>query len=170
MHLDVCLNIGNCVLLGLDWVEPMMQFFFSTSHVHAYVPFLFYIFVLSCDCVSSPSLSFSRIDYAWHPSANLLRSDTLFILGHLLLVFPLITIGSVMRMLTRTSRRMFLNVAFIQSAMWFYWTFPILIFSMSFTLENGNLFVRYPWGVPPCSYRSFIPSCMVSIPLCLNLS
>ena len=29
MHLDVCLNIGNCVLLGLDWVEPMMQFFLA---------------------------------------------------------------------------------------------------------------------------------------------
>ena len=36
MHLDVCLNIGICVLQGLDWVEPMMQYFFSTSHVHAY--------------------------------------------------------------------------------------------------------------------------------------
>ena len=26
MHLDVCLIVENCVLLGLDWVEPIMQF------------------------------------------------------------------------------------------------------------------------------------------------
>ena len=25
MHLDVCLNVENYVLVGLDWVEPMMQ-------------------------------------------------------------------------------------------------------------------------------------------------
>jgi len=54
--------------------------------------------------------------------------------------------------------------------MWFYRTFPILLFSMSFILKDGNLFVRYPWGVPLCSYRSFTPTCTVSIPLCLKLS
>ena len=27
IHLDVCLVVENCVLIGLDWVEPMMQFF-----------------------------------------------------------------------------------------------------------------------------------------------
>ena len=26
MHLDVCLYVENCVLLGLDWVELVMQF------------------------------------------------------------------------------------------------------------------------------------------------
>ena len=35
MHLNVCLYVENCVLIGLDWVEPMMQFFYI-SHVHAF--------------------------------------------------------------------------------------------------------------------------------------
>ena len=29
IHLDVCLYVENCVLIGLDWVEPMMQIFFA---------------------------------------------------------------------------------------------------------------------------------------------
>ena len=29
MHLDVCLIVENCVMLGLDWVEPKMQLFLA---------------------------------------------------------------------------------------------------------------------------------------------
>ena len=36
MYLDVCLYVENCVLIGLDWVESMMQFFFYISHVRAF--------------------------------------------------------------------------------------------------------------------------------------
>ena len=55
MHLDVCLYVENYVLIGLDCVEPMMQFPLA-RHIfmhsfHAYIPFLFYLFVLGCDCV-----------------------------------------------------------------------------------------------------------------------
>ena len=61
MHLDVCLFVENRVLLGLDWVEPMMQFSFSVSHVHAYFmhtyPFFSIFFVLGYDCVCCLSLS-----------------------------------------------------------------------------------------------------------------
>ena len=63
MHLDVCLYVENCVLIGLDWVEPMIEFFFCISHVHAFFfmhtypffsIFLYYFFmVLFC---LSPSL------------------------------------------------------------------------------------------------------------------
>ena len=52
MHLDVCLYVENCVLIGLDWVEPMMQFLLHITCsciFHAYVPFLFYLLVLCCD-------------------------------------------------------------------------------------------------------------------------
>ena len=36
MHLDVCLIVENCVLLGLDWVEPMMQFLLA-RHMFMYI-------------------------------------------------------------------------------------------------------------------------------------
>ena len=63
----------------------------------------------------------------------------------------------------------FLNVVFIWSAMWFYRTLPTLLYLMSFTLGDENLFVRYPWGVPSCSYRSFTPICTISITKYLSL-
>ena len=52
MHLDVCLYVENCVLIDLDWVKPMMQFFFTYHmfmHFSCIVPFLFYLLVLYCD-------------------------------------------------------------------------------------------------------------------------
>ena len=118
------------------------------------------------------SLSLSPIDYAWHLSANLIQLGILFVLVlHLLLIFsfPFFKFGSMMRRLIRTSVRTFPNVAFIRSTMWFCWTFSTLLYMMSFTLGDGNLFVRYPWGVPLCSYRSFNSICTVSIPLYLSL-
>ena len=175
--------VENCVLVGLDWVSTHDAINFSTSHVHAYFmhtyPF-FSFFVLYCDYVLSLSLSISiylslflsRIDYAWHPSTNLIRLETLFVSGlpHLLIFpFPLFTFGSMMRRPIRTSLITFLNMAFIWSAMWFCWTLLTLLYAMSFTLRDGNLFVRYTWGVPSCSYKSFTLICTVSIPLYLSL-
>ena len=135
----------------LGWAEPMMHFFFHiicSCIFNSYVPFLFPLCTLLrlCFLSLSLSLSLSWIDCVWHPNANLLQSGTLFVLVHLLLLilpFLLFTFGSVMRRPIRTSQRIFLNVAFIWSAMWFYRTFTILLFSMSFTLGDGNLFVRY---------------------------
>ena len=82
---------------------------------------------------------------------NLFRSGSSFSFD-----LPLLTFGSVMRRPIRTSRRTLLNMAFIRSAMWFYWTFSLLLLPMSFTLGDENLFVGYPWGVLPCSYRSLL--------------
>ena len=72
MHLDVCLYVENYVLIGLDWVEPMIQFFLHITYTcifHAYVPFLFYLLVLCFDGAFlllsfslSLSLSFSLSD------------------------------------------------------------------------------------------------------------
>ena len=100
MHLDVCLYVENCVLIGLDWVEPMMQCFLHTTCsciFHAYVPFIFYLLVLCCDGSLSLSLSLSRIVCAWHPSTNLLHLGTLHVLRHLLLTLLFFTYGSVIR-------------------------------------------------------------------------
>ena len=83
--------------------------------------------------------------------------------------FPPFHVGFVMRRPIRTSLRTFLIVAFIRSTMWFCRILLTLLYPMSFTLGDGNLFVRYPWGVPSCSYRSFTLICTVSIPLYLSL-
>ena len=117
----VCLYVETCVLLGLDWVEPMMQF---SLHVicsytfHAYVPFHFHIwyYVVMVLFYLSPSLSLSRIVCAWHSSANPFHLGTLFVPGHLLLILLLFTFGSVMRRPKRTSWRTSPNVVFIWSA------------------------------------------------------
>ena len=148
MLIDMYLYFENCVLIDLDWVELMMQFFLHVTcscslfmHMyHFFSIYLFWVVIVFC------FFSLSRIDCAWHPSANLLWLGTLFVLGYLLppiLPFSLFTFGSMMRRPIKTSRRTFLNVAFIQSTMWFYQTFLILLFPMSLTLGDGDLFVRY---------------------------
>ena len=44
MHLDVCLFVENCVLLGLNLVEPMMQFLLACHmFMHTYPFFSFYL-------------------------------------------------------------------------------------------------------------------------------
>ena len=50
MHLDVCLTIENCVLIGLDWVSTHDAI--SVSHVHAYFMHTYSLIpFLDCDCV-----------------------------------------------------------------------------------------------------------------------
>ena len=90
MHLAMCLNVENYVLLGLDWVEPMIHFF-CTSHILAFFmhtyPLLFYcwyfvvIFFFFLFLSLSPSLSLlDRLHMAPKrkstPSRNLLCSNT----------------------------------------------------------------------------------------------
>ena len=127
--------------------------------------------VLSIDGVFlSLSLSLSLIVYAWHPSIKLLHLETLFVLRHhLLLILFLFMSSSVMRRPVKTSHRTSPDMVFIWSATWFYWIFPILIYQLSFTGRDGNLYVRYPWVVPLWSYRSSTPICTVLIRLYLIL-
>ena len=50
MHLDVCLTIENCVLIGLDWVSTHDAI--SMSHAHAYFMHTYSLIpFLDCDCV-----------------------------------------------------------------------------------------------------------------------
>ena len=151
----------------------MMQFIFSMSHVHAYVLFHYYFWIVIVFCFFlslSLSLSLSRIDCAWHPSANPLRFRTLLVSGLLLLlIHPIFKFDFMMGRPTRTSLRTFRDGAFIQSTMSFYQTFPTLLYPVSFELGDGNLFVRYPWGTLSCLYMSFTLIYTVLIPLYLSL-
>jgi len=135
----------------------------------SYIRFFFLFVVIYCDV-----FSLSLIDCTWHPKhVSPLQLGTLLVLGLLLLLLlilsPLFTLGSMMGRPKRTSWRTFRKVAFIQSAMLFCWTFLTLLSPSSFELGVGNLFVRDPWGVPSCLYRSFTPIHTVSIPLYLSL-
>ena len=156
-----------CVLAGLDWAKPMI---FLLLHVtcscifHAYIQFFFfYLYLIDIDLCwyfsLSLSLSLSWLVALWHPNISLLRPRTLFILGHLLLILPPLTFGSVMRRPVRTSQRTFHDEAFIRNAKSFYWTFPIPIFPLSSTVGAGSHFVASRSLVPSWSYRSFTPTC-----------
>ena len=164
----MCAWLLKCVLVGLDWVLPMMQFIFlhvtCSCIFHAYLSFLFLFFWLWC-------LSLSQIDCVWHLSANPLWLGTLLVLGLplLILLFPLFMFGSVMGRPNRTSLKIFKNMAFIWNTMLFYQTFPTFLSLRSFGLRAKNLFMRDPWFVPSCLYRSFTPINIVSIPLYLGL-
>ena len=123
MHLDMCLYVENCVLIGLDWVEPMMQFLLA-HHIFMHCScirtlsslykLLWGVMVFFYSLSLSLSLSLSN-NCAWHLIANLLHLETLFIPRHLPLILLLFTFGSVMRKPVRTSRRTSPNVVFIQS-------------------------------------------------------
>ena len=162
----------SVVRFGLGFA--MMQFQFCTSHVHAYFmhtySFLSVVLVVMCVCVCV-CVFFFRIDCVWHLSANLLWLRTLLVPSLLLLIlpFPLFTFGFVMGRLNRTSLRTFRNVAFIWSVMLSCRTFLTLFYPVSFGLEDEILYVRNPWGVLSCLYRSFTPIYTVSIPLYLCL-
>ena len=128
MHFRCVSTMLNCcVLVGLDWAEPMIFFKFACHmfmHFHTYILTFnsLYSFILFCqcfsDCLSLP-LSLSYIKFAlWHPNTNPLHPRTLFVLGHqlLLLTLLLLTYGSVMIKLERTFQRTFLDEAFIRNA------------------------------------------------------
>ena len=77
MHLDVCLIIVNCVLVGLDWFFTHDALKYLTSHVHEYFmhtylffSFLFFVLVVMCSLSLSLSLSLSWIDYVMVPKAR----------------------------------------------------------------------------------------------------
>ena len=84
-------------------------------------------------------LSFFWLVAPWHLNENLLCFRTLFILGHLLLLIPLLLMySSVMIKPERTFQRTFLNEAFIQKAKSSYHIFLILTFPLSSTVEVGS--------------------------------
>ena len=63
----------------------------------------------------------------------------------------------------------FLTGQFIQNARSFYLIFQTLLYLVHLAFGDGLLFVKNLHGVPMCSYRSFTPICISSIPLYLGL-
>ena len=148
-----------CVLVGLDWVEPMMHFIIACHilmHFHAYVHSILYILIY---CLvgaflivsfSLPLSLFLALVASWHLNANLLHPRTLCIMGHLLpLILHLLMFGSVMRKLIRTSRRTSLDEAFIQNAKSFCLISLTLHFPRSSIVGVGSHFVAPRSLVPP---------------------
>ena len=62
MHLDVCLIVENYVMLGLDWVEPMMQLFLAR---HMFMHTLSFVSLYTFVTVFYFSLSLS-LEYIAH--------------------------------------------------------------------------------------------------------
>ena len=138
------------------------------SCIHTFLFLFLVLFLIGTFLFVSLSPPLSQTVCAWHLRANLLYPRTLFVPRHHLLILLLFLSSSVMRRLIRTSWRTFPDVAFIQNATWFYHIFSILLYPLSFTVRDGNLYVRYSWATPSWSYRSSTPICMVSIPLYLT--
>ena len=127
------------------------------------VPYLwlwFCIFLL-CLCLSW------LVSLSWN-LRNLFHLKTRFVVV-LLLLFLLIQFGSVMRRHEMTSLRTFLTRWFIWNARSFCLTSQTFLYLVHLALGDGFLYVRNPLGVLMCSYRSFTPTCTLSIPLYLSL-
>ena len=135
------------------------------SHVHACFMHTYHFFNLIdvkcvgtflCVCVSLSlylSLSLSWLAAIWHLNGNPLCPRTLFVLGHLHPLPPLIllhlTFDSMMIKPVRTFQRNFHDAAFIQNTKSFYQTFPILTFPLSSIVGVRSHYVTSWSLVPP---------------------
>ena len=99
---------------------------------------------------SSLSLSLFYVSLLlWHLNANLLRPKILCILGHLFpLTSHLLLFDSKIRTPERTSRRTFVDEAFIQNATLFCQNFLTLTYPLSFIIGVGSHFVTSRSLVP----------------------
>ena len=118
------------------------------SHIHAYVPYCFYLLILklfSAFLIVYLSL-FLTLVASWHLNVNPFRPGTLFVLRHLLLLLLLTPLhliyGSVMRRPNRTSRRTFHDEAFIQNAKSFCQIFLTLTYPLSSIVGVGSHYVE----------------------------
>ena len=139
-----------CVLVGLDWAEPMMYLCLhvtcSCIFMHTYLQVSIFLYVLCYWCFFDslflPLFLFFALVASWHRNANLLRPRTLYLLGHLLpLTLHHLLFGFMMRTLERTSLRIFVDEAFIRNAASFCQNFLTLTYSLSFTIGVGSHFV-----------------------------
>ena len=149
------------MLVGLDWVEPMMLFILHVTclciPMHTFFPFNLFFDILNCFgtflIVFSLSLPlFVSISLLlWHPNVNLLCPGTLFILRHPLLLTLLLSLSnSVMRRPNWTSLRTFLDEAFILNAKLTCRTSPTPTYPLSSTIEDGGHCVTPRSLVHPC--------------------
>ena len=142
-----------CVLVGLDWTEPMMNLFLhvtcSCILMHRYLQFYIFLYqLLGTFLIVSLSFFLSlplMLVASWHLSVSLLHPGTLFVLGHLLLLLHLtplpLTSSPVMKRPNWTSWRTFHNAAFIRKAKSFYQIFLTLTYPLSSTVGIGSHFM-----------------------------
>ena len=170
----MCFFVGTLCAgrFGLGWahddifVACHMIMHYSCIHTFHFLPFgiicwlVFFRFSLSLSLSLSDSLRIAP-KCKTTLSRNLLRSRVSSSNST-----PL-SVKFVMIKPVKTFQRTSPNMAFIRNTTLSYQTFPILLFQLSYIGEVGNLFVRYPWVVPPWSYRSFTPICTVLIILYL---
>ena len=110
--------LSCCVLVGLDWVEPMMYLHLHIicSCIRTFIFLYSYILCVGTFLIVSLSLSLSLSLHScvslllWHLNPNLLRPRTLCVLGQLLpLTLHHILFSSMMMKPKRTSWRTFVN-------------------------------------------------------------
>ena len=170
MHLDVCFYARNLCAgrIGLGWAHN--EFFFA-RHM-----------LMHCSCIHTFSFSYLLCWLSLSFSLSLSLSDTLRMAPKR----KTTPSWNPFHFEASSSNPTPLSIRFYDekahqdfsenfskhgihwNATWFYWTFPILLYPLSFTVRVGNLYVGYPWVVPLWSYRSFTPICMVLILLCLS--
>ena len=163
--------------IGLDWAKPIMHLNLhvtcSCIFMHMYLQyFILWYFVVVTFLIVFLSLSLSYVSLLlWHLNANLLSPKTFCVLGHLLpLTLLHLLFSSMMRMLERTSRRTFVDKAFIWNATSFCQTFLTLTYPLSFTVGVGSHFMASWSRALPWSYRSSSLICTDLITLHLFLS
>ena len=153
----------DCVLVGLDWAKPIMQFplHITCSCISMKMFFLFTIFwyiwtawdfsnFLFLPLSLSLTLLFTLVRQ-WHQNVSLLHPETFFILGHrLLLIQSFLLFDSMMRMPKKTFRRTFLDEVFIQNTKSFFRTSPTLTYPLSFTVMVGSHCVMPRSPIHPC--------------------
>ena len=149
-----------CVLVGLDWAEPMMSLLLHITCsciFHAYIPSFIYILILKCLVLLffSLSLSLSFVSCSMAPKRKSIPSWN-----------PLHSGASSSSSRSDSTH----DKAFIRNAKSFYRTFSILTFPLSSTVGVGSHCVASQSLVPPWSYKSFTPKCMDSILQYLILS
>ena len=128
--------------------------------MHMYLHFFILLYwTVWCFSVCSILSLFLLLVALWHLNENLLRPETFFIPGHLLLIRAFFMSGSVIIKPVRTFPRTFLGVAFTQNARSFFLTSPILIFPLLFTIRIRGPFVISRSAVSPWSYRNFTTIC-----------
>ena len=134
------------MLVGLDWCEPMLflQLHITCSCIftHTYLTFSIFLYIdyiWSFSMFLSPSLSLLfTLVASWHLNVNLLHLETLFVLGHPLLLTSLpLTSSSVIKRPNQTSLRTFHNTVFIRNAKSFCQIFLTLTYLLSSTEGVG---------------------------------
>ena len=131
----------DCVLVGLDWAEPMMQFLLHVTCScisHAYVLY-FSIYLLYLNYFGAflivtffPFSILFTLVVSMAPKRKSTLARNPF---HFDVLFSLFSF--VMMMPTRHSRRNFLDTEFILNAKSFWQTLPTPTFPLSFTIGDG---------------------------------